>query len=112
MKLRYIGGNIETVNVRTNPKVPNQTREEKRDQLTQMLEGIEYVWPEPGAVLVVDSKKGGWLLGKQKKFLEELPHDPAESNTAPNRIVAVVPREAAKTEEKPARPTVNEKPAK
>jgi hypothetical protein len=105
MKLRYVGGKKEKVLVRADPKGPrNVQKEVERDQLTQTCEGVEYHFPKPGAVLTVAPNIGGWLLGKHGKYLQELPSDPDEPNTAPNRIVAVVPEEAKKPENPPAKP--------
>lgn len=109
MKLRYVGGNTEQVAVR-DPKVRNRIlRMEERDQLTQVFEGTEYHFPKPGSVLTLPSNVGGWLLGKCKPYLAEIPEEPGESSASPRRMVAVSPeetKEPAKAE-KPA-----EKPAK
>jgi hypothetical protein len=103
MKLRYKGGNVEKVQVRVSGKPRNQTVEKEKDQLTQTCEGVEYHFPEKGAVLSVPPNVGGWLLYKCGKFLEPLDDEPAEESTAPNRIVAVVPK-AAEAPAKPATP--------
>lgn len=92
MKIRYKGGNIETVH---NPKTK---KDEKRDQLTQLLEGALYVFPKPGSVLSLSRGVAGWLMAKHPKLLELLPDDEAAAPmAAPTVFVAVIP-EDAKTE--------------
>lgn len=99
MKLRYIGGNLEEVRVRKDPKGPrNQTETVQRDQLSQDFEGTRYFWPKPNSVLSVPPNIGGWLLGKQKKFLEEIPEDPADTSHTPRVVVATVPEDVKQPE--------------
>lgn len=98
MKLRYVGGKNEKVLVGSDPKVPNKLREVEKDQLSQVFEGTTYLFPAPGAVMSVPPNIGGWLLGKHKKFLVEIPDDPAQPGMTPNVITGTVPVE------KPASP--------
>lgn len=99
MKLRYRGGHKEKVLVRADPKgAKNKVREVEKDQLSQMLEGTMYLFPEPGAVVTVAPNIGGWLLGKHPKHLEEIPADPDETVSVPNVVVAIVPKDKPKDE--------------
>jgi hypothetical protein len=98
MKLKYLGGNTEEVQVVIDPKVPHKTKAEKRDQLSQTFEQVEYHWPKPGSVLSVPSHIGSWLLGKCRytkgdakgqPMLVEVAEEKPQTQNAPRRVVAV-----------------------
>lgn len=95
MKLRYIGGHKETVSI------DGETTD--LDQLTQVFEQTEYFWPSPGSILTVPDNIGGWLLGKHRAVLEEIPERIVKTDNV-RRVVAVVPAEEAPPAPPPAPP--------
>lgn len=94
MKLRYKGGNIVQRQVPSDPKDPASKPVTKQfDELTQLLEEMEYHFPSPGSVLSVPANVGAWLLGKCKPYLEDVGRDEDDAPKA-RRLVGVTPADA------------------